>query len=91
MRVERTKASLNIHLISNLEFIYCGTILDNDTQSLQDYGVRSGTMIQVYQKQYDMEYKSEQATSEQIQKAVSCYRSIFKEMASSSTVSIQNN
>lgn len=68
------------------EFIYCGTVLENDSQSLQEYGVRSGTMIQVFQKQYDMEYKSEQATSEQIHKAVSSYRTIFKEMASSSTV-----
>lgn len=70
------------------EFIYCGTVLENDSQSLQEYGVRSGTMIQVFQKQYDMEYKSEQATSEQIHKAVSSYRAIFKEMASSSTVYI---
>lgn len=68
------------------EFIYCGTVLENEEQSLQDYGVRSGTMIQVFQKQYDMEYKSEQATSEQIHKTVASYRAVFKEMASSSTV-----
>lgn len=61
--------------------------MDND-KSLQEYGVRAGTMIQVYQKQYDMEYKSEPATSEQVQKAISCYRSVFKEMASSSTAVI---
>lgn len=67
-----------------IEFVYCGTVLDNE-KSLQEYGVRAGTMIQVYQKQYDMEFKSEQASSEQIQKAVNCYRTIFKEMTSSST------
>lgn len=69
---------------SFIEFIYCGTVLDNE-KSLQEYNIRAGTMIQVYQKQYDMEFKSEQASSEQIQKAVTCYRNIFKEMASSST------
>lgn len=58
--------------------------MDNE-KSLQEYNIRAGTMIQVYQKQYDMEFKSEQASSEQIQKAVTCYRNIFKEMASSST------
>lgn len=61
-------------------------MLENDNQTLQDCGVRAGTMIQVFQKHYDMEYKSEPATSEQIHKAVSCYRTIFKEMASSSAV-----
>lgn len=70
------------------EFIYCGTVLENEEQSLQEYGVRSGTMIQVFQKQYDMEYKSEQATSEQIHKTVASYRAVFKEMASSSAVTI---
>lgn len=60
--------------------------MENGGQSLQEYGVRSGTIIQVFQKQYDIEYKSEQATSENIHKAVTFYRTIFKEMASSSTV-----
>lgn len=60
--------------------------MEKEDLTLQDYGIRAGTMIQVFQKQYDKEYKSEQATSEQINKAVSSYRTIFKEMASSSTV-----
>lgn len=75
-------------IISFLELIYCGTVLENDSQSLQEYGILSGTMIQVFQKQHDIEYKSEQPTSEQIRKAVASYRSIFKEMANSSTVYI---
>lgn len=66
-------------------FIYCGTVLDNDNQTLNGYNVRAETMIQVFPKQHDMEYKSEPATSEQINAAVSSYRGIFKEMASSSS------
>lgn len=66
-------------------FIYCGTVLENDNQTLDGYKVRANTMIQVFPKQHDMEYKSEPATSEQINAAVSSYRITFKEMASSST------
>lgn len=66
-------------------FIYCGTVLENDNETLEGYKVRAETMIQVFPKQHDMEYKSEPATNEQINAAVSSYRSIFKEMASSST------
>lgn len=65
-------------------FIYCGTVLENDNQTLEGYKVRAETMIQVFPKQHDMEYKSEPATSGQINAAVSSYRAIFKEMASSS-------
>lgn len=73
------------HYIDSLVFIYCGTVLENDNQTLEGYKVRAETMIQVFPKQHDMEYKSEPATSEQINAAVSSYRAIFKEMASSST------
>lgn len=66
------------------EFIYCGNILKNDNQLLQDYGIRPNTMIHIFQKHQDIEYKSEKPTTEQIQKAVSYYRSVFKEMANSS-------
>ncbi|XP_031639750.1 uncharacterized protein LOC116351750 [Contarinia nasturtii] len=74
---------------NELELIYCGTILENNGQSLQEYGVRSGTMIQVFQKQYDMEYKSEQATTEQMYKACASYTAIYKAMANSSTKAIR--
>lgn len=83
------ESNINRNFLYSLEFIYCGMVLEKEDLTLQDYGIRAGTMIQVFQKQYDKEYKSEQATSEQINKAVSCYRTIFKEMASSSTVNPQ--
>lgn len=66
-------------------FIYCGTVLENDNQTLDGYKVRAETMIQVFPKQHDMEYKSEPATNDQINAAVVSYRGTFKEMANSST------
>lgn len=66
-------------------FIYCGTVLENDNQTLDGYKVRAETMIQVFPKQHDIDYKSEPATNDQITAAVSSYRGIFKEMANSST------
>lgn len=69
-------------------FIYCGTVLENDNQTLEGYKVRANTMIQVFPKQHDKEFKSEPATSKQINAAVSSYRTTFKEMASSSTTVI---
>lgn len=76
---------LRIFELFTIVFIYCGTVLENDNQTLDGYKVRANTMIQVFPKQHDMEYKSEPATSEQINAAVSSYRTTFKEMASSST------
>lgn len=69
---------------NELVFIYCGTVLENDNQTLDGYKVRAETMIQVFPKQHDMEYKSEPATNDQINAAVSSYRAIFKEIANSS-------
>lgn len=72
-----------------IEFIYCGNVLDNDAQTLEGCGIRSGTMIHVYHKEPKVEYKSEPATSEQIQNAVVSYRQILKELAMNAlTVSI---
>lgn len=72
------------HFLAPIVFIYCGTVLENDTQTLDGYKVRANTMIQVFPKQHDLEYKSEPATNEQVNAAVTSYRGIFKELANSS-------
>lgn len=62
------------------ELIYCGMVLHNGNQTLQDCGIRPLTTIQVYQRRHEIEFNSNEPTTEQIQKAVSCYRTILKEM-----------
>lgn len=64
-----------------IEFIYCGNVLDNDAETLEGCGIRSGTMIHVYHKEPKIEHKSEPVPPEQIQKAVVSYRQILKELA----------
>lgn len=64
-----------------LEFIYCGNVLDNDGQTLEGYGIRSGTMVHVYHKKQNIEFQSEPATPDQIKNAVSSYRMILNELA----------
>lgn len=49
----------------------------HDDQSLEQCGVRANLTIHVYQKRAQLEYESEAATDEQIQKAVKHYRSAF--------------
>lgn len=66
------------------EFIYGGIVLQDDKQSLEQYGVRANSTIHVYQKRPQVEYTSEPATEEQIQKAVMNYRLVFLGLAGGS-------
>lgn len=55
--------------------------LDKADQTFEEYGIHPFGTIHVYQKNHDIKYNSDQVTSEQIQKAVSCYRKMLKDLA----------
>lgn len=74
-----------------IEFIYGGIVLQDDKQSLEQYGVRANSTIHVYQKRPQVEYTSEPATEQQIQKAAMSYRLVFLELAGGSLAVIFNS
>lgn len=82
-----TKKSLSdCSLIVITEFIYCGTVLQNDTQSLAEQGIKEGSTIHVFPKQEEVIIKHEPVTEADIHRACMGYRAILKEMSGNALV-----
>lgn len=73
-----------LYCVVALEFIYCGTILKNDKQSLAEHGIKEGSTIHVFPKQEEEVHFEEPINEDQIQRAVVSYRMIMKDISGSS-------
>lgn len=56
------------------ELIYCGNILKDDHQSLEQQGIKVGSTIHIFPKQIKEDSSEEPLTDDQIQRAVVHYR-----------------
>lgn len=71
----------SISFVTISEFIYCGIVLQNDSRSLAEQGVRAGSTIHVFAKpEEEVAEEGEPIPEDQIQLAVINYRLIVKEL-----------